>query len=81
MVFLESWSIIKGTQFTSNLIKDLMKQHHSKHRTFTSDHPQANEQVEVTNRALRNILTNVVSDNRNGYADGLVEATRAYNTT
>eukprot|EP00253_Pinus_taeda_P016483 PITA_16483 len=37
--------------------------------------------VEVTNRALEGILTKVVSSNKNDWADRLVEATWAYNTT
>eukprot|EP00253_Pinus_taeda_P006924 PITA_06924 len=39
------------------------------------------EKVEVTNRALEGILTKVVSSNRKDWADCLVEATCAYNTT
>eukprot|EP00253_Pinus_taeda_P002297 PITA_02297 len=39
------------------------------------------ENVEVTNRALEGILTNVVSRSRKDWADRLVEATWAYNTT
>ena len=37
--------------------------------------------MEVTNRALEEILTKVVSISRKDWADRLVEATRAYNTT
>jgi len=37
--------------------------------------------VEVTNRALEGILTKVVSSSRKYWADRLVEATWAYNTT
>eukprot|EP00253_Pinus_taeda_P028512 PITA_28512 len=37
--------------------------------------------VEVTNRALEEILTKVVSSSRKDWADRLVEATSAYNTT
>eukprot|EP00253_Pinus_taeda_P008407 PITA_08407 len=47
----------------------------------TPYHPQENGQVEVTNRALEGILTKVVSNNRKDWADRLVEATWAYNTT
>eukprot|EP00253_Pinus_taeda_P006299 PITA_06299 len=52
-----------------------------KHRTSTPYHPQANGQVEVTNRALEGILTKVVRSSRKDWADCLVEATCAYNTT
>ena len=37
--------------------------------------------MEVTNRALEGILTKVVSSSRKDWADRLVEATWAYNTT
>eukprot|EP00253_Pinus_taeda_P015559 PITA_15559 len=47
----------------------------------TPHHPQANGQVEVTNRALEGILTKVISSNRKDWVDKLVEATWAYNTT
>eukprot|EP00253_Pinus_taeda_P027432 PITA_27432 len=65
----------QGSQFTSNLIEDLLAHHKIKHRTSTPYHPQANGQVEVTNRALEGILTKVVSSNRKDWADRLVEAT------
>jgi len=42
----------QGSQFTSNLIEDLLTHHRIKHNTSTPYHPQANGQVEVTNRAL-----------------------------
>ncbi|MCY6524890.1 DDE-type integrase/transposase/recombinase, partial [Actinobacillus pleuropneumoniae] len=71
----------QGSQFTSNLVEDLLAHHKIKHRTSTPYHPQANGQVEVTNRALEGILTKVVSSNRKDWADCLVEATWAYNTT
>eukprot|EP00253_Pinus_taeda_P033757 PITA_33757 len=39
------------------------------------------QKVEVTNRVLEEILTKVVSNNGKDWADRLVEATWAYNTT
>ena len=71
----------QGSQFTSNLIEDLLTHHKIKHKTSTPYHPQANGQVEVTNIALEGILTKVVSNNKKDLADKLVEATWAYNTT
>src|ERR1700722_10721401 len=71
----------QGSQFTSNLLEYLLAHHRIKHRTSTPYHPQANGQVEVTNRALEGILTKVVSSGRKDWADRLVEATWAYNTT
>eukprot|EP00253_Pinus_taeda_P003825 PITA_03825 len=71
----------QGSQFTSNLIEDLPIHHKIKHRTSTPYHPQANGQVEVTNRALEGILTMVVSSSRKDWAYQLVEATWAYINT
>eukprot|EP00253_Pinus_taeda_P020609 PITA_20609 len=71
----------QGSQFTSNLIEDLLAHHRIKHRTSTPYHPQANGQAEVTNRALEGILTKLVSSNRKDWAVHLIETTWAYNTT
>lgn len=71
----------QGAQFTSCLIENLLRKHHIKHKKSTSYHPQANGKVEVTNRALEGILTEVISNNIKDWAEKLVEATRAYNTT
>eukprot|EP00253_Pinus_taeda_P031891 PITA_31891 len=71
----------QGSQFTSNLIEDLLTHQRIKHRTSTPYHPQTNGRVEVTNRALKGILTKVVRSSRKCWVDRLVEATWAYNTT
>jgi len=63
------------------LIGNFLRYHNIKHRTSASYHPQENGQVEVTNRALERILTKVVSNNKRDWANILVEATLAYNTT
>eukprot|EP00253_Pinus_taeda_P017782 PITA_17782 len=78
--FLQIWlpkrvSHRSRSQFTSNLIEDLLAHHKIKHRTSTPYHPQANEQVEVTNRALEGILTKVVSSSIKDWEDRLVKAT------
>jgi len=78
--YLRELVIDQGSQFTSNLIEYLLIHHKIKHKTSTPYHPQANGQVEVTNRALEGILTKVVSSRRKDWADKLVEATWAYNT-
>jgi len=63
------------------MIEDLLTHHMIKHKTSNPYHPQANGQVEVTNRALEGILTKVVSISRKDWVECLVEATWAYNTT
>ena len=71
----------QGAQFTSHLIENILRKHKIKHRNSTAYHPQVNGQVEVTNRSLESVLTKVVRCNRKYWADRLVEATWAYNTT
>lgn len=63
------------------MIENLLSQHKIKHRTSTPYHPQANGQVDVTNRAMEGILTKVISSSRKDWADKLFEAIWAYNTT
>ena len=65
----------QGNQFTSNMIEELLSHHKIKHKTSTPYHPQANGQVEVTNRALESILTKVVSISRKDWTERLVEVT------
>lgn len=79
-IFSRELVIDQGAQFTSSLIEYLVKQHHIKHN-ISSYHPQENGMVEVTNRALENILTKVVLSSRKCLVDRLVESTQAYNTT
>ena len=71
----------QGSQFTSHLIENIFRNHNIKHRTSTSYHPQENGQVEVTRGALESILIKFVSNNIKYWADRLVEANLAYNTT
>ena len=71
----------QGAQFTSHLIENILRKRKVKHITSTTYHPEVNGQVEVTNRDLERILTKVVSISRKYWADRLVEATWAYNTT
>jgi len=49
-----------------------------KHKNTTSYHPQANMQVEVTNRELENILTKTIQFHCRDWIDILPEAIWAY---
>jgi len=73
--------IDQGTQFTSNPIDKIMKQHHIRHQKSAPYFSQANGQVEVTNKALENTLTKVISGNNKDQEKRLVEAIWAYNST
>lgn len=70
----------QGPQFTSNLIAALMEEYKIRHGKSSPYHPQANGQVEVTNRELENILTKTVSLHRKDWAAWLLEALWAYRT-
>ena len=61
----------KGAK-ASHPIKNLLRRHKIKHKTSTTHHPQENDQLEVTNRALENILTKVVSNNIKYWVEKLV---------
>ena len=75
--------IDQGSQFTSNMIEELLSHHKIKHSTSTPYHLQANGQVELTNKALKSILTMVVSSSRKDWAitySGLVSVMRPIDT-
>jgi len=57
------------SQLTSNLIEDLLTHKNIKHINSTPYHPQANGQVEVTDKDLEGILTKAVSSSRKDGAD------------
>jgi transposase InsO family protein len=50
----------QGTQFTSNLVQNIIEQYKIKHQKSSPYHPQANGQVESTNKVLEAILTKIV---------------------
>jgi hypothetical protein len=60
----------QGTQFTSQLIRSITEQFKIKHHWMSTPyHPQANRQVEVTNRVLEAILTKTVQQHHKDWAD------------
>eukprot|EP00253_Pinus_taeda_P001793 PITA_01793 len=71
----------QGSQFTSNLMEKLMEEYKIKHRKSTPYHPQANGQVESTNKFLESIITKTVHLHRRDWAERLPEALWAYRTT
>jgi transposase InsO family protein len=71
----------QGTQFTSKLMKELMEKYGIKHCKSSPYHPQANGQVESTNKVLETILTKTVQLHHRDWDDRLPEALWAYRTT
>jgi transposase InsO family protein len=71
----------QGTQFTSKLMKELTEKYGIKHCKSSPYHPQANGQVESTNKVLEAILTKTVQLHHRDWADRLPEALWAYRTT
>ncbi|KAJ9566726.1 hypothetical protein OSB04_002692 [Centaurea solstitialis] len=53
----------RGTHFANYLLEKTLKRYGVHHRFLTAYHPQANEQAENTNRALKRILEKTVDNN------------------
>ena len=70
-----------GPQFMSHQFESLLWKYHVQHRVSFPYHPQANGQVESTNKVIENILTKTVKSHQNDWADRLLEALWAYRTT
>jgi len=70
-----------GPPFTSHGFKSTLKKYHIQHRMTTAYHPQANGQVESTNKVIEAILTKTVKENRKDWSYRLPEALWAYRTT
>jgi hypothetical protein len=50
----------EGTQFTSKMMREIIEKYGIKHCKSSPYHPQANGQVESTNKVLESILTKIV---------------------
>ncbi|UYV80104.1 hypothetical protein LAZ67_18001713 [Cordylochernes scorpioides] len=71
----------RGSQFTSNLMKEVMKTCKIKHCFTTSYHPQTNGLTERLNRTLINMLSMYVNTDQKNWDEILPFITYAYNTT
>eukprot|EP00253_Pinus_taeda_P014958 PITA_14958 len=58
-----------------------LNNYHVQHKVTTPYHPQANGQVESSNKIIEAILTKTVASHRRDWAARLPEALRAYRTT
>jgi hypothetical protein len=59
----------QGTQLTSKLMKELKEKYGIKHSKYSPYHPQANGQVESTNKVLESIVTKNVQLHHWDWAD------------
>jgi len=64
----------QGSQFTSKMVERRVEEYKIKHRKSTPYHPQANGQVEFTNKVIEGILTNTIHLHRRDWAERLPEA-------
>ncbi|UYV71389.1 hypothetical protein LAZ67_8002928, partial [Cordylochernes scorpioides] len=71
----------RGSQFTSNLMKEVMKMCKVKHCFTTSYHPQTNGLTEPLNRTLINMISMYVNTDQKNWDEILPFITHAYNTT
>ena len=67
-----------GSHFTNSLFKSLLKKYGVHHRVMTPYHPQANGQVEVSNREVKNILKKIIRTDGSDWAAKLPDVLWAY---
>jgi hypothetical protein len=70
-----------GPPFSSHGFKATLQKYHIQQRMTTPYHPQANGQVESTNKVIEAILTKTVKESRKDWSNRLLEALWAYRTT
>ena len=70
-----------GPPFNSHGFKNTLQKYHIKHKMTTPYHPQANGQVESTNKVIEAILTKTIKENRRDWFQRLPEALWVYRTT
>eukprot|EP00253_Pinus_taeda_P004935 PITA_04935 len=70
-----------GPQFVGNRIAATLNNYHVQHKITTPYHPQANGQVESSNKIIEAILTKTVASHRRDWAARLPEALWDYKTT
>lgn len=70
-----------GPQFVGHKLAATLNNYHVQHKISTPYHPQANGQVESSNKVIESILTKPVASHRRDWAARLPEALWAYRTT
>ena len=67
-----------GSQFVSHKLEALLQKYHIQHIITSPYHPQANGQVERSNKVIEYILTKTVKSHRRDWVERLPEALWAY---
>ena len=67
-----------GKQFTSHMIQRITSKHNIKHQITSPYHPQANGQVESSNKVVEGILTKIVRSHHKDQAIRFPELLWAY---
>ena len=70
----------RGSHFNNTHFCALLKRYGVHHRVTTPYHPQANGQVEVSNRGVSNILKKIIRPDGKDWAHKLSDALWAYRT-
>eukprot|EP00253_Pinus_taeda_P019077 PITA_19077 len=70
-----------GPQFVGKKLAATLNNYHVQHKITTPYHPQANGQVESSDKVIESILTKTIASHRWDWADRLSEALWAYRTT
>lgn len=69
-----------GSHFCNKMFGVLLSKYGVKHRVTTSYHPQANRQVEVSNREIKIILAKTMNGSRSNWKIKLDDTLWAYRT-
>ena len=69
-----------GSHFTNSHFRTILRKYGVHHRVSTPYHPQANGQVEVSNREVKNILKKIIRTDGRYWAAKLPDALWAYRT-
>ncbi|XP_070014783.1 uncharacterized protein [Nicotiana sylvestris] len=70
-----------GTHFCNRAFARLLEKYGVRHKVTTPYHPQSSGQVEVSNREIKSVLTEIVNATRTDWAKKLDDALWAYHTS
>ena len=71
----------RSTHLCNKMVDKILHKYGVRHRTSLAYHPQANGQVEVSNREIKSILEKTVNSSRKDWSTKIEDALWAYKTT